>query len=158
MARGRARATGVAAGVRFCQAVRADDPAAGHRDEVALLLGLGAGQMQRTATQARVGRDDEPQRAPDAPDLLDGDGVGQRVETRPTFVLRDRDPKPAEFADALDDLRREAPRPFVCIDDRRYLGHHEVPDRLAQEHVFRGEVQVHDSERTTQTAHLGSRC
>ena len=46
----------------------------------------------------------------------------------------------------------KAPRTFVLVDDRRDLGHHEVADRVAKQHVLRGEVEVHPGERTTGTA------
>ena len=57
-------------------------------------------------------------------------------------------PEPAELADAADDLGREASLALVLVDDRRDLGEHEVADRVAQEDVLRGEVEVHDPERT----------
>ena len=88
-------------------------------------------------------RDDQPERAPDAADLLDGDRVGQRVEARAALVLGDRDAEPAHLAEALDDLDREAPLAFVLVDDRGDLVDHEVADRRAQEGVLRGEVEVH---------------
>ena len=46
-----------------------------------------------------MGGDDEPERAPDAADLLDRDGVGQRVEAGPAFVLGERDAEPAHLAE-----------------------------------------------------------
>ena len=82
--------------------------AAGHRDQVALLLLVRAGQVERPAAEAGMGRDDQPERAPHAADLLDRDGVGEGVETRPALVLGDRDAEPAELADPPDDLDREA--------------------------------------------------
>ena len=90
-----------------------------------------------------MGRDDQPERAPDPADLLDRDRVGQRVEAGPALVLRDRDAEPAELADAPDDLDREAALALVLLDDRRDLGRHEVADRVAQQRVLRGEVEVH---------------
>ena len=148
-ARGRPRAARIAAGARLGQAVRADDLALGHRHEVALLLLVRPGEVERPAAEARVRRDDQPERAPDPADLLDRDGVGQRVEPGPALVLGDRDAEPAELADAPDDLGREAPRALVLVDDRRDLGHHEVADGVAQEDVLRREVEVHPPERTT---------
>ena len=50
-ARGRARPAGVGAGAGLREPVRADDLAAGHRDEVAVLLLLGAGEVQRPAAE-----------------------------------------------------------------------------------------------------------
>ena len=53
-------------------------------------------------------RDDQPERPPHAPDLLDRDGVRERVEAGPALVLGDRDAEPAQLADAAHDLGREA--------------------------------------------------
>ena len=76
----------------------------GHRDEEALLLLVRAGEVERPAAEARVGGDDEPERAPDPADLLDRDRVGQGVEAGPALVLGDRDAEPAELAEPADDL------------------------------------------------------
>ena len=99
-------------------------------------------------------RDDQPERAPDAADLLDRDGVGERVEAGAALVLRDRDAEPAELADAPDDLDGEASLALVLVDDRRDLGEHEVADRVAQQRVLGREVEVHGRERTS-PARLG---
>ena len=135
--RGRPGPARIAAGARLGQAVRADDLAPGHRHEEALLLLVRAGQVERAAAEARVGGDDQPERAPHPADLLDRDGVGQGVEPGAALVLGDRDAQPAELADPADDLGREAPRALVLVDDRRDLGEHEVADRVAQEDVLR---------------------
>ena len=58
----------------------------------------------------------------------------------------------------LHDLDREASLALVLVDDRGDLGQHEVPDRVAQEDMLRGEVEVHRSERTTGTTARGDRC
>src|SRR3990172_1196178 len=78
------------AGAGFREAVAADDPPARHRDEEALLLLRRAGQVERPAAERRVRRDDEPERAPDAADLLDRDRVGKRVQPSSALVLGDR--------------------------------------------------------------------
>ena len=122
VARGRPRPARVAAGARLGQPVRADDLALRHRHEEALLLLVRAGEVERPAAEARVRRDDQPERAPDPADLLDRDGVGERVEAGAALVLGDRDAEPAELADAPDDLGREAPLALVLVDDRRDLG------------------------------------
>jgi hypothetical protein len=93
-------------------------------------------------------RDDQPERTPHPPDLLDGDGVGERVEAGAALILGDRDAQPAELTDPAHDLGREASLAFVLVDDGRDLGQHEVADRLAEQRVLRGEVEVHDPERT----------
>ena len=158
VARGRPGPARVAAGARLGQAVGADDLAAGHRHEAALLLLVRAGQVERAAAEARVRRDDQPERAPDAADLLDRDGVGQRVEPGAALVLRDRDAEPADLADALDDLGREAALTLVLVDDRRDLGEHEVADRVAQEDVLRRRGRGPSARAYHRTARLGRRC
>ena len=135
----------IAAGARLGQPVRADDLALRHRDEEPLLLLVGAGQVERSAAEARVGCDDQAERAPHPADLLDGDRVGQRVEPGPALVLGDRDAEPAELADPPDDLGRESSSALVLVDDRGDLGQHEVADRVAQERVLRREIEVHRS-------------
>ena len=90
-----------------------------------------------------MGGDDQAERAPDAADLLDGDRVCQRVEARPALVFGERDPEPAERTEPVDDPARETSRLLVLVDLRRDLADHEIPDRLAEEGVLRGEVEVH---------------
>ena len=125
----RAGAAGVRAGPRLGESVRADHAAARHRDEVAILLGLRAGEVERTAAERGVGRDDQPERAPHAADLLDRDRVGQGVHAGPALVLGNRDAEPAHLAESADDVDREAVLPLVLVDDRRDLLLHEVADR-----------------------------
>ena len=126
----------------------AEHAPAGHRNEVPLLLLGRAGQVERAASEAGVRRDDEAERAPHPADLLDGHGVGERVEARSALVLGDRDPEPAELADAPHDVGRESTLPFVLLDDRRHLGEHEVADRVAEQDVLGGKVEVHRAEPT----------
>ena len=155
---GRPRAAGIGAGARLGQPVAADDPARRHRDEEALLLLGRAGEVERPAAEARVGGDDQPERAPDAADLLDRDRVGERVEPGAALVLGERDAEPAHLAEAADDLDREATLALVLVDDRRDLLDHEVADRRAQERVLGGEVEVHARERSTGPAPCVAEC
>ena len=108
-----------------------------------LLLVRRSRHVQRPAAEARVGGDDQAERAPDAADLLDRDRVGQRVEAGAAFVLGERDAEPAQGAEPVDDRAREASRLLVLVDLPRDLAEHEVADRLAEEGVLRGEVEVH---------------
>ena len=125
---------------------------------------LRAGEVEWPAAEARVRRDDQPERAPHAPDLLDRDGVGEGVEAGAAFVLGDRDAEPAQLADAPDDLDREAALALVLLDDRRDLGEHEVADRVAEQRVFGREVEIHrrrayqPGRRVRRTAPLRRRC
>ena len=153
----RPRPARIAAGARLRQPVRADDLAARHRHEVPLLLLGRAGEVERAAAEAGVGRDDQPERAPDPADLLDRDRVGQGVEARAALVLRDRDAEPAELADPAHDLDREAPLALVLVDDRRDLGRHEVADRVAEQLVLGREVEIH-RRSLHRTAVDGRRC
>ena len=63
----RPRPARVAARARLRQPVGADHLALGHRDEEALLLLGGAGEVERPAAEAGVRGDDQPERTPDAP-------------------------------------------------------------------------------------------
>jgi hypothetical protein len=90
-----------------------------------------------------VGGDDDPERAPDAADLLDSDRVGQRVHPGAAVLLGDGDPEPAHLAEASDDLGREAVGALVLVDHRRDLRLHEVADGRAEEGVLGREVEVH---------------
>src|SRR6185503_18832929 len=114
-----------------------------HRHEVAVLLVLRAGEVQRAAAERRMRRDDQPERAPDPPDLLDRDGVGEGVHPRPALVLGDRDAEPAHLAEALDDLDGKLVLALVLLDDRRDLLLQEVADRGAEQLVLGGEVEIH---------------
>ena len=88
-------------------------------------------------------RDDQPERAPDPPDLLDRDRIGERIETGATLVLRDGDAQPAQITDAPNDLGRESSLAFVLVDDRCDLADHEVADGIPQQDVLRREVEIH---------------
>ena len=118
VAGGRPRPARVRARARLGQAVGAENLSGRHRDEEALLLFGRPGEVERPAAEARVGRDDQPERAPDAADLLDRDRVGERVEAGPALVLGDRDAEPAHLAEATDDVDREPAGPLVLVDDR----------------------------------------
>ena len=95
-----------------------------------------------------MGGDDQPERPPYPADLLDRDRVRQRVESGAALVLGDRDPEPAELADAPDDLGGETAFALVLVDDRRDLGRHELPDRVTEQRVLGSEVVVHWPEPT----------
>jgi hypothetical protein len=84
-----------------------------------------------------VRRDDQSERAPDTADLLDGDRIGERVESAPALFLGEGNAEPAHLAEAADDVHREATLPFVGLHDRGDLVDHEVADRVAQEAVLR---------------------
>ena len=146
---GRPRTAGVTAGARFGQPVAAKDRALRHGHEVARLLVVRAGKVERAAAEARVGGDDEPEAAPDPADLLDRDRVGQRIEAGAALVLGDRDAEPAHRAEAVHDRPREAARLLVFVDDRCDLADHEVADGLTQEPMLRGEVEVHGPQGST---------
>ena len=135
----------------------ADDRPAGHRNEEPLLLLVRAGEVERAAAERRVGSDDQPERAPDPADLLDRDRIGERVEAGAALVLGNGDPEPAHLAEVADDLDREAPLALVLLDDRRHLLKHVVADRVAEERVLRGEVEVHRTEPSTRGSAATSR-
>ena len=137
------RPAGIGTRTRLGEPVPADDRAAGHRDQELLLLFMGAGKVQRATSERRVRGHDQPERAPDAADLLDRDGVGEGVEPGPALVLGDRDAQPAHLAEPLDDLDWEAALAFVLIDDRSDLALHEVTDRRSKESVLGGKVKIH---------------
>ena len=144
------RAARVGAGARLGQAVGADHLALAIGTRKRSFCSARAGQVERAAAEARVGRDDEPERAPDPADLLDRDRVGERVEPGAALVLGERDAEPAELAErggrsrSGSGARARAPRrPGATSSD------HEVADRLAQELVLGGEVEVHGGEPST---------
>src|SRR4029450_10930402 len=124
-------------------AITADDPARGPRDEEALLLLRRPGKVEGPAAEARVRGDDQPERAPDPPDLLDRDRVRQRVQPGAALVLRVRDAEPAHLAEPPHDVGWKAALALMLIDDRRDLLDHEIADGGAQQRVLRGEVEVH---------------
>ena len=117
LARRRARAARVGAGLRLGQAVRAEHLALRHRHQPALLLLRRAGQVQRAAAEAGVRRDDDAERAPDAGELLDGDGVGERVEPGAALVLGIGMPRRPIGPSIADDIAGEAALMLVLVDD-----------------------------------------
>ncbi len=153
----RPRAAGVGAGARLGQPVGADRPPARERHEVPRLLLVGPGQHERAAAERGVRGDDEAERAPHAPDLLDRDGIGERVHPGAAPRLGDRDAEPAHLADPAHDLDREAPLPLVLVDQRRDLGLHEVADGAPEQLVLGRKVEVH-GRRVTRGIHGPAAC
>jgi len=76
--------------------------------------------------------------------LLDGDGIGERVQPGAAFFLRERDTQQAHLAQLGHDVSRETTLLLVLVDLVRHLAGEEVADRLAQELVLWGEVEVHE--------------
>ena len=151
VARRRPRPAGVRARPGLREPVRADHPAARHRNEVPLLLIRGAGQVERAAAERRMSRHDQPERTPHPADLFDRDGIGKRIQADPAFILGDRDPEPAHLAQPLDDLDWKAMFALVLLDDRRDLLLHELADGRAKERVLPGQVEVHEAEGSITT-------
>ena len=141
--RPRAGAARVRPGARLGQPVRPQHLAAGHGAQVALLLLIGAGQVDRVAAEAGVGRDDDPDAPAGAGQLLDGDGVGQGVEAGAAELLRVRDAQQAQLGRLADDLVRELALALQLVGDRHDLALGEVAHRAPDLFVLRAEGEVH---------------
>ena len=137
------RAARVAPRARLGEPVGADDLAGGHRPQIALLLLVGSGKPDRIAAEAGVGADDDPDTARHAGELLDGDRVGERVQTGTTDLLRIWDAEEPERCRFADDLGRKLALPLHLICRRRdpLLG--EVAHGAADLLVLRGQGEVH---------------
>ena len=139
----RAGAARVRPGARFGQPVGPQHLAAGHGAQVALLLLIGAGQVDRVAAEAGVRRNDDPDAAAGAGQLLDGDGVGQGVEARAAELLRVRNAQQAQLRRLADDLVRELALALQLVGDRHDLALGEVAHRAPDLFVLRAEGEVH---------------
>jgi hypothetical protein len=75
--------------------------------------------------------DDDPDAATRPAELLDSDGVGERVQPGPADLLGVRDAEEAEVGGLADDLVRELPLPLELVGDRRDAPIGEVAHRAA---------------------------
>ena len=107
------------------------------------LLLLGSEEQKRHRPERGVRGDRDRHGGVDPRQLLDRDGVGERVAPRATVLLRDGDAHEAELGQLGDDLVREAVLAVELLCDGRdpLLG--ERADGVAQELVLVREVEVH---------------
>ena len=108
-----------------------------------LLLLLRAEQVDRLGAERGVGAERDRDGGVDARELLDRDGVGERVGAGTPVLLRERDPHPAELAQLADDLVRERLGAVELGRDRGDLALGEVADGVAKRLVLLGQVEDH---------------
>jgi hypothetical protein len=105
---------------------------------------------------------DDPERPPDATDLLDRDRIREGVQPRAAILFGDRDPQPAHLAEPAHDLARETMFALVFLDGRCHFGCHELADRLLEKTVLGRQVEVHgvslDTDDRGRPAEARSRC
>jgi len=68
-----------------------------------------------------------------AGELLDSDGICQRVEAGAALLFGEGDAEPAHLAEAADHVTGEAPLALVRLDHRLDLARGEIADRAAQQ-------------------------
>jgi hypothetical protein len=142
-ARAGLRVAGVAARLRLGEPEGAEAPAGAQIGQVALLLLLGAEQVDRLRAERRVRAHRDRHGRVDPRELLDGDRVGQRVAARAAVLLGERDAHEPELAELRDDLVREALLAIELLGHRRDLVAGEVADGLLDEAVVVGQVEEH---------------
>jgi len=81
--------------------------------------------------------DDDRQRAPDAGQLLDGDGIGQRVQAGTTLLFGKWDAEQPHLAQLGDDVGRKSAILLVLVDLGLDLTGKEIADRSAEQFVLR---------------------
>ena len=147
-ARGRPHRGDVGAGARLGQPEAAELLALRLRDEVALLLLLGAVLEQRQRVQPDVDGDQRPERRLAALDLLAGERLRDEVEPRAAVLLRDDDPEDPELGHPLDQLQVELVVDVVLDGDRQDALVHEGADGVLDQPLLVGELEVHAGEST----------
>ena len=105
--RRRARRAGVGARLGLGEAERGEPLAAGERGDPALLLLVGAEQVDRHRAERGVRGERDRDRRVDARELLDRDRVGERVAARAAELLGERDAHQPELGHLGDELVRE---------------------------------------------------
>ena len=84
-------------------------------------------------------------RGVDARQLLDRDGVGERVAARAPELLGERNPHQAEVGHLRDELVREPALAVELLGNGRDAVDGERPHRVAEELVLGREVEIHAS-------------
>ena len=102
--RGGLRAAGIGAGVGLRQAEGADFLALGQRDQIFLLLLLGAVGENGPRAEGDMGGKDHARAAVHTGQLLHRDGVTQGVKTGAAVLLGVRNAHPAQLTQLLDSL------------------------------------------------------
>ena len=128
---------------RLGQPVAGDLPALRLRHEIPLLLILGAPRQQRQAVQAGVHRHDHAQRRVDVLELLAGQAEADVVHAGAAVLLRHRDAEQTERRHAAEHaIAIEAMLPVGFPDVRRDLARAPLADRLLEQTLFVGEIEV----------------
>ncbi len=86
---------------------------------------------------------DDPDRAAHPRELLDGDGVRERVETRAADLLGIGNAEQAQRGSLADDLHRELALPLEVVGDRGDPLRREVAHGATDLLVLRREGEVH---------------
>ncbi len=117
--------------------------AAAQPRHVALLLLLGAEQVDRLGAERGVRAERDRDRRIDARELLDHHRVVLSAASRAAVLLRERDPHQVELGELANDLVRECLVPVEVLGDRRDFGPSELAHGVAQELLVCGEFEVH---------------
>jgi hypothetical protein len=114
----------------------------------ALLLLLGAEQVDRLRAERGVRAHRDRHGGVHARELLDRQRVGERVAPSAAVFLRERDPHQPELPELGHDLVREALLAVELLRDGLHLALGEVADGAADQLVVVGEVEVHATQCT----------
>ena len=140
--RDRLDAAHVAARGRLGQAVGGDLLPLRLRHEIPLLLILGAPRQQREAVQAGVHRDDDAQRRVDVFELLADDPEADVVHARAAVLGRNGTAQQAHLGHLRQNARVEAVLAIELADPRRHLASGPLPDRLLQQALLFGQIEI----------------
>jgi hypothetical protein len=129
-----------------CRLREAESGEAAPRGEVrepALLLLVGAEEQDRHRAERGVGRDGDRDGGVDACELLDRDGVGDRVSARAAVPLGHRKPHQPELAQVRHELVGKASAQVELRGERLDALPCERSDRVADQLLLGSEVEVH---------------
>ncbi len=140
--RPRAEVGGVRTGLGLGQPEGPELAAGAEVGKQALLLLVGAEQIDRLGAEGGVCAERDRDRRVDPGQLLDAEGVGERVATATAVAFRERDPHQPELAELGDDLVGEGLGPVELLGHRRDLAAGEVADRVANQALLVGGLEV----------------
>ena len=142
--RPRARVAGIRSGLWLGQPERPQALSGAQPRQPLELLLLVAVEIDRLGPKRGVRAQGDRHRRVDPRELLDDEGVGERVAATATVLLREWHPHQTEPAELGDDLVGERLGPVELLGHGRHLALGELPHGGPDQLVIGREVEVHD--------------